>query len=144
MWERREPAPRSLSPAGNRCRPRRCRGSARTTTGGEHSFPVVAVGKGSTPLVIIPGLSDGLTTVEGKGRMMAYYCRKLPTDYRACIVSRPRSLPARYTTREMAVDYGALTRDSMRKTHTPSCLRRYRLIMPVRALSVSPRAFGGF
>ena len=82
--------------------------SDRTTTGGELSFPVVAFGKGSIPLVIIPGLSDGLTTVEGKGRMMAFYYRKLPADYRVYIASRPRDLPDRYTTREMAADYAAL------------------------------------
>lgn len=80
----------------------------RTTTGSQLLFPVVAFGKGSIPLVILPGLSDGLTTVEGKGRMLAYYYRKLPDEYRVYVISRPKDLPEHYSTREMAADYSAL------------------------------------
>ena len=82
--------------------------SNQTTTGSELAFPVVAFGKGSTPLVMIPGLSDGLTTVEGKVRMLAYYYRRLPDEYRVYVISRPKDLPDRYSTREMAADYSAL------------------------------------
>jgi pimeloyl-ACP methyl ester carboxylesterase len=82
--------------------------AGRTTTGEPLSFPVVAFGTGSTPLVIVPGLSDGLTTVEGRGRMMAYYYRKLPDEYRVYVISRPKDLPEHNTTREMAADYAAL------------------------------------
>jgi len=187
--------------------------AGRTTTGAPLSFPVVAFGKGSTPLVILPGLSDGLTTVEGRGRMLAYYYRKLPDEYRVYMISRPRELPKRYSTREMgadyaalfeaigfepgsinlwgisqggmisqwiaidsgnllsrlcltvttpaanetlrdvvggwmalarAGDYGALMRDTMRKTYSPRYLRRYWLLMPFLGLIGRPKSFQRF
>ncbi len=184
-----------------------------TTTGASLSFPAVAFGKGSTPLVIVPGLSDGLTTVGGKGRMMAYYYRKLPDEYRVYVISRPKDLPEHYSTREMAADYaalfgaigfepgsvnlwgisqggmiaqwiaidsgsllnrlcltvttpranetlrdavggwmalaragdyGALMRDTMRKTYTPRYLRRYWIMMPFLGLIGRPKSFQRF
>jgi pimeloyl-ACP methyl ester carboxylesterase len=80
----------------------------KTTTGKALEFEVVSFGDGADHLVIVPGLSDGLTTVGGKGKLLAWYYRKLPGRYRIHVISRPRNLPDEYTTREMAADYAAL------------------------------------
>lgn len=82
----------------------------RTTTGSDLTFPVVAFGTGERPLVILPGLSDGLTTVEGKSLMLSWYYRKLPDHYRTIMISRPIELPDVYSTQHMAADYAALLR----------------------------------
>ena len=79
-----------------------------TSTGNELAFDVVAFGGGSRPLVILPGLSDGLATVAGRVRLMQYFYREVPQRYRIYVASRPRELPDRYGTREMAADYATL------------------------------------
>lgn len=81
-----------------------------TTTGGALGFELVAFGEGTQPLVILPGLSDGLATVGGRARLMQYFYRDVPRRYRVYVASRPRSLPDDYGTREMAADYAALLR----------------------------------
>jgi pimeloyl-ACP methyl ester carboxylesterase len=64
----------------------------------------VAFGKGERTLVVLPGLSDGLTTVAGKSFMLSWYYRQFAKDFRVYVFSRRRGLPERYTTREMAAD----------------------------------------
>lgn len=64
----------------------------------------VAFGKGERPLVVLPGLSDGLTTVAGKSFMLSRYYRQFAKDFRVYIFSRRRGLPEHYTTRQMAAD----------------------------------------
>ncbi len=81
-----------------------------TTRGTELYFDTLAFGNGVRPLVILPGLSDGLITVRGKGRLMHWYYRKLTDRYRVFIVSRPQEIPEGYSTRAMAADYAALFR----------------------------------
>lgn len=83
---------------------------AATTTGEELTFDMVSFGDGDRPLVILPGLSDGLTTVFGRGRVLAWHYRALPDAYRVSVVSRPNEIPDDYSTREMAADYAALFR----------------------------------
>ncbi|MDO9535331.1 MAG: alpha/beta hydrolase [Bacillota bacterium] len=62
----------------------------------------VAFGKGTTPLVIIPGLGDGLRTVKGTGLLMWLIYRKYAREYRVWIFSRKNELEPGFTTREMA------------------------------------------
>jgi len=62
----------------------------------------VAFGKGTKPLVIIPGLGDGLRTVKGTGRVMALSFRSYARDYRVWIFSRKNELESGFTTRDMA------------------------------------------
>lgn len=64
----------------------------------------VAFGKGRESLVIIPGLSDGLSTVKGKGFLLKGYYKKFCDRYRIHIFSRSRSTRAGDTTAVMAQD----------------------------------------
>ena len=64
----------------------------------------VSFGKGAKHLIIIPGLSDGLVTVRGKGRMLSKYYRIFSHDFKVTIFSRKNQLKNGYTTREMARD----------------------------------------
>ena len=64
----------------------------------------VVFGKGRTPLLIIPGLSDGLKTVKGTGLMLWFIYRFLAGDFRVYVISRKNELKPGYTTREMAAD----------------------------------------
>jgi pimeloyl-ACP methyl ester carboxylesterase len=64
----------------------------------------VAFGRGETPLLIIPGLGDGLKTVKGTGLMLRLIYRFLAKDYRVYVISRKNELKPGYTTREMAAD----------------------------------------
>lgn len=64
----------------------------------------VAFGTGERPLVVLPGLSDGLTTVGGKSLMLSWHYREFSRHFRVYLFSRRRNLPDRYTTRDMAAD----------------------------------------
>ncbi len=64
----------------------------------------VAFGKGERPLVVLPGLSDGLTTVAGKSFMLSRYYRQFAKHFRVYIFIRRQGLPEHYTTRQMAAD----------------------------------------
>ena len=64
----------------------------------------VTFGKGNQPLVIIPGLGDGLQTVKGMAQMLALTYREFAKVYKVYVFSRINELPENYTTRNMAVD----------------------------------------
>jgi pimeloyl-ACP methyl ester carboxylesterase len=64
----------------------------------------VAFGKGERSLVVLPGLSDGLTTVKGKSFMLSRYYRQFAKSFRVYVFSRRRELQAGYTTRRMSED----------------------------------------
>ncbi len=64
----------------------------------------VSFGRGEIPLIIIPGLADGLQTVKGKGSLLALFYRRFAKDFRIYIFSRKRILEEGYTTLEMAQD----------------------------------------
>ena len=64
----------------------------------------VTFGKGKKPLLIIPGLGDGLATVKGMAQMLALVYRKFATAYQVYVFSRINELPENYTTRNMATD----------------------------------------
>ena len=64
----------------------------------------VTFGKGKDPLVIIPGLGDGLQTVKGKAQLFSLSYRLLAKRYKIYVFSRINELRQGYTTRDMAAD----------------------------------------
>lgn len=67
----------------------------------------VAFGQGTRPLVIIPGLGDGLQTVKGQGKRLATYYKAYAKDYRVYVLSRKERMEEGCTTRAMAADVKA-------------------------------------
>lgn len=70
----------------------------------EKSMDYVTFGKGNQPLVIIPGLGDGLQTVKGKTQLFSLSYRLLAKRYKIYVFSRINELRQGYTTRDMAAD----------------------------------------
>ncbi|MBR0351646.1 MAG: alpha/beta hydrolase [Oscillospiraceae bacterium] len=70
----------------------------------------VSFGSGDKKLVILPGLSDGLATVEGKALMLAVPYRKYLKDFTVMMFSRPDPLPEGHSIRDMAEDQAAALR----------------------------------
>lgn len=68
------------------------------------SMDYVTFGKGKDPLVIIPGLGDGLQTVKGKAQLFSLSYRLLAKRYKIYVFSRINELRQGYTTRDMAAD----------------------------------------
>ena len=64
----------------------------------------VTFGKGIQPLVIIPGLGDGLQTVKGMAMPFSITYRILAERYKIYVFSRINELRQGYTTRDMAAD----------------------------------------
>ena len=64
----------------------------------------VTFGKGKKPLVIIPGLGDGVQTVKGKAQLFSLSYRLLAKHYKIYVFSRINELRQGYTTRDMAAD----------------------------------------
>ena len=70
----------------------------------DKSMDYVTFGKGKQPLVIIPGLGDGLQTVKGKAHLFSLSYRLLAKHYKIYVFSRINELRQGYTTRDMAAD----------------------------------------
>ena len=70
----------------------------------DKSMDYVTFGKGKKPLVIIPGLGDGLYTVKGMAMPFSITYRKLSERYKIYVFSRINELRQGYTTRDMATD----------------------------------------
>ena len=70
----------------------------------EKSMDYATFGKGKKPLLIIPGLGDGLATVKRMTQMLALAYRGFATAYKVYVFSRINKLPENYTTRNMAAD----------------------------------------
>ena len=68
------------------------------------SMDYVTFGKGKKPLVIIPGLGDGVQTVKGKAQLFSLSYRLLAKRYKIYVFSRINELRQGYTTRDMAAD----------------------------------------
>lgn len=64
----------------------------------------VVFGKGQTPLIVLPGLGDGLKTVVGQAIPLAIYYKQFARQFRVYIFSRKRVLEQGYSTRDMAKD----------------------------------------
>ena len=67
----------------------------------------VSFGRGKTPLVLLPGLSDGLATVKGKALLLAWPYRLFFRHCTAYMFSRRDALPDGYSIRDMAADQAA-------------------------------------
>lgn len=70
----------------------------------DKSMDYVTFGKGKQPLVIIPGLGDGVQTVKGMAQMLALTYREFAKVYKVYVFSRINELRENYTTRNMAAD----------------------------------------
>ena len=78
-----------------------CNGSV---TLGDTRMCYARFGTGPRAAVILPGLSDGLTTVRGKARLLAQPYRPYFRDFTLYMFSRKEPLPREYSIREMAAD----------------------------------------
>jgi len=75
---------------------------------GKSEVEYVAFGRGETPLVAIPGLSEGLKTVKGTGKMLWLMYRGFASTHRMYVIGRKNELKKGYTTKDMADDLAAV------------------------------------
>ncbi|MCR4657241.1 MAG: alpha/beta hydrolase [Lachnospiraceae bacterium] len=61
-------------------------------------------GNGDKKLIVLPGLSDGLTTVKGKAWLLAAPYKKYLNDYTVYMFSRKNKMPEGYCIKDMADD----------------------------------------
>lgn len=71
---------------------------------GDSVMYYASFGSGSKNVVVIPGLSDGLTTVKGKALLLIKPYLKYLNEYTVCLFSRKSPLPSGTTIRQMAAD----------------------------------------
>ncbi len=64
----------------------------------------IAFGKGRKAFIMIPGLSDGLTTVKGLAIPFSRLYKEFTKTHRVYVFSRRNELPEEYTSQEMAED----------------------------------------
>lgn len=77
---------------------------------GDRAFPYHRFGRGDTPLLVIPGISDSLQS-SGTGvpsALFEYGYFRAYREYDVWVVGRPPDLAGEATTRTMADDYAAL------------------------------------
>ena len=75
-----------------------------TVTIGETEMDYISFGRGRQPLVMIPGLRDGLMTVKGKAVMGRLMYREYAARFRVYVFSRKRTLEEEADTASMARD----------------------------------------
>ena len=71
---------------------------------GDAKVPCAVFGRGKKNLIMLPGVGDGLTTVEGKAFLFALSYGKMAKDFRVYVMSRRLPLPEGFGTKEMAED----------------------------------------
>ena len=71
---------------------------------GGAKIPCAVFGKGEKCVVILPGVGDGLTTVEGKAAFLAPTYKDARKKYKIIMMSRRIPLPDKFTTKDMAGD----------------------------------------
>ena len=71
---------------------------------GDDTMHYVTFGKGEKTFVILPGLSDGITTVHNKQMLLSSYYKIFAKDFKVYVLSRRNNLPDGYTTKDMADD----------------------------------------
>ena len=64
----------------------------------------VSFGHGCKNLIVLPGLSDGLTTVKGKALFLKAPYKRFLNEYTVYMFSRKNDMPDGYTIRQMAED----------------------------------------
>ncbi len=77
---------------------------------GNTEMRYVSFGNGKKTLILLPGLSDGLATVKGKGLFLAEPYRMFFRDYTVYMFSRKEEMPDGYSIRDMALDQAAAMR----------------------------------
>ena len=75
---------------------------------GDTSMDFVCGGSGEKKLIILPGLSEGLTTVKGKAIFLLYPYRKYFDRFTVYMFSRKKDMPKGYSIQEMAADQAAV------------------------------------
>ena len=70
----------------------------------EGTMPYASFGHGPRTLIILPGLSDGLATVEGKALLLIGPYRPYLKDFTIYMFSRREPLPEGHSIRDMAAD----------------------------------------
>jgi pimeloyl-ACP methyl ester carboxylesterase len=71
---------------------------------GDTDMDYVVFGKGEKTLVILPGLSDGMTTVKGKGFLLSNYYKMFAKHFKVYVFSRKNAISQGYFTKDMAAD----------------------------------------
>ena len=71
---------------------------------GDTDMYYVAFGDGARNLVVLPGLSDGLTTVKGKAWILASPYKSFFQDFTVYMFSRKNAMPEGYSIADMADD----------------------------------------
>ena len=71
---------------------------------GDTDMAYVSFGRGERKLVVLPGLSDGLTTVSGKALILSMPYRRFLRDNAIYMFSRKNDMPEGYTIEDMADD----------------------------------------
>lgn len=77
---------------------------------GNTKMSYVSFGFGNKVLILLPGLSDGLTTVNGKALLLAAPYKLFFKEYKVFMFSRKDELSDNYSIREMADDQAAAMR----------------------------------
>lgn len=85
---------------------------------GQTETDYICFGRGDKPLLLIPGLGDGLRTVKGSHIPLALMYRIFAKDYKVYVFSRKNHIEEGYSTRDMAEDlYSVMENLSIRKAH---------------------------
>ena len=71
---------------------------------GDTEMHYASFGSGAKALVLLPGLSDGLSTVQGKAALLARPYRLFFDRYTVYLFSRKQQMPEGYSIRDMAAD----------------------------------------
>ena len=71
---------------------------------GDTLMDYAAFGSGSRKLVVLPGLSDGLSTVRGKAWILSLPYARYLREWTVYMFSRKRRMPEGYSIRDMAAD----------------------------------------
>ena len=77
------------------------------------NLPFIRLGRGEKRVVILPGLADAAWEVTRHTGDSAEHYRRFADGFTLYVISRQRGLPADYTTREMAADYGRAIREEI-------------------------------
>ena len=75
-----------------------------SVTVGDTEMYYVAFGDGKRNLVVLPGLSDGLTTVKGKAWLLAPSYKRFFHEFTVYMFSRKNDMPEGYSIEDMADD----------------------------------------
>ena len=71
---------------------------------GDTDMYYAAFGEGEKTLIVLPGLSDGLTTVKGKALLLAAPYKRFLRGYTVYMFSRKNKMPDGYSIADMADD----------------------------------------